>query len=191
MGASTQEVDTNSIPSPPSLHRHITTDEPTITTGTSTSSKCKYRSTSPIPTTLKNLILLDDDDDDDEDDKDVDNDNQDNSNQDDYYDDDKNTTTESNSSDNCSMGSNKVFNRTFFATATATVPISRKSKVLLMHPLIWNDTCDDYEYGCGCDCDDNVDMRDTNMIVVDDDHHHNNNNYYYDIPQWIGSSIYQ
>mmetsp|Transcript_16073 Transcript_16073/g.18533 ORF Transcript_16073/g.18533 Transcript_16073/m.18533 type:complete len:115 (+) Transcript_16073:687-1031(+) len=63
------------------------------------------------------------------------------------------------------------------------VPISRKSKVLLMCPLIWNDTCDDYEYDC--DCDDNVDMRDENMISVDD---HNNN---YDVPQSIGSPIYR
>jgi len=145
--SSTQEVDTNSIPSPPPLHRYVTTDEPTITTGTSTSSKCKYRSMSPIPITLTNLVLPDDYDDDDDD---VDDDKQDNINQD-NYDDGNDATTESNGSDNCSIGSNKVFNRTFFGTATDTVPISRKSKVLLMYPLIWNDTCDDYEYDCDCD----------------------------------------
>jgi len=112
LSSSTQEVDTNLIPSPSPLQRQIASDEPTLSIGTSTSSNCKYRSTSPIPTTLKNLMLPDDDDDDDDDD-DIDDDNQDNSNQDDYYDDDKNATTESNGSDNCSIDSNKVFNRTF------------------------------------------------------------------------------
>merc|ERR1712194_121221 len=189
LSSSTQEVDTNLIPSPSLLQRKIASDEPTLSIGTSTSSNCKYRSTSPIPTTLKNLMLPDDDDDDDDDD-DIDDDNQDNSNQDDYYDDDKNATTESNGSDNCSIDSNIVFNRTFFGTATTTVPISRKSKVLLMHPLIWNDICDDYEYDCDCN-EHNVDIRDENNMILVDDHNNNNNNYYYDIPQWIGSSIYQ
>jgi len=172
--SSTQEVDTTSIPPPPPLHRHVTTDEPTITTSCTSTSKCKYRSTSTIPTTLTNLVLPDDNDDDDN------ADNQDNINQDDYDDDDD--ATKSNDSDNNSLGSSKVFNRTFVGTDADTVPISRKSKVLLMCPLIWNDTCDDYEYDG--DCDDNVDMRDENMISVDD---HNN----YNIPQRIGSSIYR
>merc|ERR1712238_547412 len=118
-------------------------------------------SMSPIPTTLTNLIL---------------------SEEDDYDDDDDNVIAESNGSDDNRLGSNKVFNRTFVGTDVDTVPISRKSKVLLMCPLIWNDTCDDYEYDCICD--NNVDMRDENMISVDD-----NNNY--NVPQWIGSSIYR
>merc|ERR1712194_800422 len=174
--SSTQEVDTKSIPLSPPLHRHITTDAPVITPSCTSTSICKYRSISPIPTTLTNLVLSDDDDDDENDDnQDV--------NQNDYDDDDDDVIAECNGSDNCSLGSNTVFNRTFVGTDADTVPISRKSKVLLMCPLIWNDTCEDYEYDC--DCDDNVDMRDENMISVDD---HNNN---YDVPQSIGSSIYR
>merc|ERR1712238_526068 len=66
----TQEVDINSIPPPPPLHRYVTTDEPTITICTSTG-KCNYRSTSTIPTTLINLVLPDNDNDDDTDDDDA------------------------------------------------------------------------------------------------------------------------
>merc|ERR1712194_248771 len=78
--SSTQEVDTKSIPPPPPLHHHVTTDAPVITPSCTSTSKCKYRSISPFPTTLTNLVLSDDDDDDDDDNQDV--------NQNDYDDDD-------------------------------------------------------------------------------------------------------
>merc|ERR1712194_532240 len=78
--SSTQEVDTKSIPLPPPLHRHLTTDVPVITTSCTSTSKCKYRSISPIPTTLTNLVLSDDDVDENDDNQDV--------NQNDYDDDD-------------------------------------------------------------------------------------------------------
>jgi len=154
--SSTQDVDTNSIPPPLPLYRHVTTNEPTTTTICTSTSKCNYRSSSTIPTTLTNLVFPDDEDDDDDNDADVD--------------DDDDATTESNGSDNNSLGSNTVFNRTFF------------------RPSICSNTCDNYEYACDCD-DDNVDMRDENMMSVDD--HNSNNNSNYDVPQWIGSSIYR
>merc|ERR1712238_633040 len=126
-------------PPPLPLYRHVTTDEPTTTTICTSTSKCNYRSSSTIPTTLTNLVLPDDEDDDDDNDNDAD------------VDDDDDATTESNGSDNNSLGSNTVFNRTFF------------------RPSICSNTCDNYEYACACDCDDdNVDMRDENMMSVDD-----------------------
>merc|ERR1719491_1936174 len=129
--SSTQEVDTSSIPPPPPLHRHVTTDTPVVTPSCTSTSTRKYRSISPIPTTLTNLVLYDDDDDENDDNQDVD--------QNDYDDDADDVIAECNGSDNNSLGSNTVFNRTFVGTDADTVPISRKSKVLLMSPLIWND----------------------------------------------------
>merc|ERR1712238_371984 len=129
--SSTEEVDTNSIPPPPPLHRHVSTDEPIITSTCTSTSKCNYRATSTIPTTLINLVLREDDNDVDADDEN-----------------DDDATTENNSSDdNNSLGSNTVFNRTFF------------------RPSICSNTFSDnnYEYACDYDDDDNVDMWDENM----------------------------
>merc|ERR1712161_145328 len=98
------------------------------------------------PTTLKNLVLPDDDNDDAFDDEDEDD-----------------ATTESNGSDNNSLGSKTVFNRTFF------------------RPSICSNTCDNnFEYACDCD-DNNVDMRNENNIISVDDHHNDNNNSNYDV----------
>jgi len=147
--SSAQEVDTHSIPPPPPLHRYVSTDEPTTTTICTSTSKCNYRATSIIPTTLINLVLPDDDD---------------NADADDDNDDDA-TTASNGSDDNNSLGSNTVFNRTFY------------------RPSICSNTCDNYEYFFDCDDDVDVDMQDENRISVDDSN--------YDFSQWIGSSIYR
>jgi len=138
-----------------SISTNVDTTNSYCTDGATTSitSKFNYLAMSTIPTKLTNLVRSNDnhnnqDNDDDNDD-----------------DDDDDATAESNGSDNNSLDSNKVFNRTFVGTDADTVPISRKSKVLLMCPLIWNDTCDDYDKDC--ECDDDVDMQDENMTSVD------------------------